>query len=74
MAADVTETAASPAAALVFQHAQHGRVARALEMIDKVVDARREPVGLDLHSCELRPQRRQAFAEALAEMLEARMS
>ena len=49
-------------------------IARALEMIDKVVDARREPIGLDLHSCELRPQRRQAFAEELsAEMLEARI-
>ena len=55
---------------LGFEHAQHRRVPRPLEVIDEVVDARREPIGVDLHRRELRAQRRQALAEALAQMLE----
>jgi hypothetical protein len=57
---------------LCFEHAQHGRLARTLEVADHVVDAGRKAVGLDLHRRKLRAQRRQAFAEGLAEMLEAR--
>ena len=41
-------------------------------MIDEIVDARRKPVGIDLHGRKLRAQRLQAFAKGLAEMIEAR--
>jgi len=41
-------------------------------MIDEIVDARREPVGLDLHRRELRAQRLETLAEGLAQMIEAR--
>src|SRR5690348_6733305 len=34
---------------LALEHAQHGGIAGALQMIDKVVDARREPISVDLH-------------------------
>ena len=39
-------------------------------MIDEVLDARGKPVGVDLHPSELGAQGRQAFPEAMPEMLE----
>jgi len=36
-------------------------------MINQIIDARREAIGVDLHSCELRAQRRQTLAEALTQ-------
>src|SRR5712671_4918776 len=41
-------------------------------MIDQIVDACRQPIGLDLHRRELRAKGRQTLTEALAEMLELR--
>src|SRR5205085_8106559 len=55
-----------------FKHAQHGCLAGLLKMLNQIVDARREAVGINLHGRELRAQCRQALAEALAEMLEFR--
>jgi hypothetical protein len=55
-----------------LKHAQHGSLARLFKMLDQIVDARRQPVGINLHRRELRAQGRQALAEALAEMLESR--
>ena len=42
-------------------------------MLDQIVDARREPVGINLHRRQLCAQGRQALAEALAKMLEFRV-
>ena len=54
MAAEVTLIATSPAAVFGLKHAQHGRLAGLLKMVNQVVDACRESVGIDLHRRELR--------------------
>src|SRR5262249_45402764 len=56
---------------LALEYAQHGGISRTLKMIDEIVDARGEPISVDLHRRKLRPQCRQALSEALAQMLEA---
>src|SRR5215469_11817352 len=56
---------------ICFEKAAPPQTRMALEMVDRVVDARRETVGVDLHGRELGAQSRQALAEALAQMLEA---
>src|SRR5260370_34625997 len=56
---------------LALEHAQHGGIAGALEVIDEIVDARGKPISIDLHRCKLRAKRRQALSEGLAQMLEA---
>ena len=71
IAAEVTLDRGIARSGLAFEHAQHRRLPRPLEMIDNVVDARREAIGVDLHRRKLRAQGRQALAEALPEMLEA---
>lgn len=53
-----------------LKHPQHCRFARFLKVINQIVDACRESIGIDLHGRELRPQRGKALAEALAEVLE----
>ena len=58
IAAEVTPMAMSPAAALVSSTRSMRRVPRPLEVINQIVDARREAVGVDLHRRELRAQRR----------------
>src|SRR6266850_7773107 len=55
---------------LALKHAQHSGFSGALMVIDKIVDARRKPVSVDLHRRKLRAKRRQALSEALAQMLE----
>src|SRR5262245_13567578 len=57
---------------LGLKHTQQGRVARLFKMIDQIIDASGEPVRVDLHLGDLRAQGRETFAQALAEMLEAR--
>src|SRR5207302_8250527 len=42
-------------------------------MLDQIVDARRQSVGVNQHGRELRAESRQALAEALTEMLEFRV-
>src|SRR4029077_7953471 len=40
------------------------------EVVDQIVDTRGEAISVDLHRCELCAQSRQAFTEALTQMLE----
>ena len=37
-----------------LEHPQHGRLARLFKVLDQIVDARRQPIGIDLHRRELR--------------------
>src|ERR1700730_8272589 len=55
---------------LALEHAQHGGLAGTLKVIDKIVNARRKPISVDLHRRKLRAKRRQALSEGLAQMLE----
>src|SRR5262249_2978193 len=42
-----------------------------LEVVDQIVNTCGKTVSVDLHRCDLRAQGRQAFAEALTQMLES---
>src|SRR5262249_40498998 len=57
------------ACSLTREHPQHRGVTRPLQVINEVIDACRQPVGLDLHRGELRSQGWQALPEALPEVL-----
>src|SRR5712671_2357011 len=53
-----------------FEYTKYRRIPRPLEMINQIIDPRRESIGVDLHGCELCAQGRQTLAETEAQMFE----
>jgi len=60
------------AARLFRDHGARPVIVERLEVIDQVVDPCGKPIRVDLHRRKLRPKCRQALAEGLAQMFEAR--